>query len=97
MIDNISNNIQVFTPNKPKKYQLEAATKEINSQKDPEEWKSRDYLLQIKSRFAKFNWQIKWNHRSSNALADRIAKDSLIFLLISFLMIVIWKPFLLPF
>lgn len=52
------------------------SAKEINSSKDPDGWNTRDNILHIKARFAIFNWQIRWNHRSSNFLDDKVARDS---------------------
>lgn len=48
--------------------------KEILSKYDPKGWSFRYTLLQVRNLFARFNWLICWNARSSNVLADALAK-----------------------
>lgn len=47
---------------------------DIMSEDDPEGLNSRYDLLKIKASFVCFNWKISWHVRSSNMLANRIAK-----------------------
>lgn len=50
-------------------------------------WDSRYGIIQIRSKSLFPDWVFIWNHRSANALADRIAKvslDSNLFLFLEF-------------
>lgn len=50
--------------------------KEILSKDDPKGWSSRYTLLQVRSLFARFDWHISWNARSSSTLVGALAKLS---------------------
>ncbi|KAH7537359.1 hypothetical protein FEM48_Zijuj03G0084200 [Ziziphus jujuba var. spinosa] len=52
--------------------------KEIANQSDPTlSWFTYFEMTEIRARFQKFNWSLKWNARSANGLADLIAKKAL--------------------
>lgn len=51
--------------------------KEISKKEEPSAWNARGLIIQIRQRFYHFNWPLNWNHRSSNGLADWVAKLSL--------------------
>lgn len=50
---------------------------EVKSNKDPEGWYTRYAILHIRSNFGKKQWCLNWNARSSNGLADLVAKHTL--------------------
>lgn len=46
----------------------------MTDKRDPSGWHTRHEILQIRNDFALFHWTITFNHRSSNILADIVAK-----------------------
>lgn len=53
--------------------------KEINNNQEPGGWYTRHNILQIRANFKGKNWSLSWNERSSNCLADALAKHALRF------------------
>lgn len=55
----------------------EVVVKAINDEAEPVIWSPRYEILRIRERLQKFKWKFCGNQRSSNALSDSIAKESL--------------------
>lgn len=50
--------------------------KEINAKNSPNDWSASNDLLVIRCRFETNKWRMSWNARTSNILADLIAKNT---------------------
>ncbi|KAF3436727.1 hypothetical protein FNV43_RR19474 [Rhamnella rubrinervis] len=51
--------------------------KEINAMEDPSQWDTRYLMISCRRMLSLRHWKLNWNARSSNSLADSIAKWTL--------------------
>ncbi|KAF3437451.1 hypothetical protein FNV43_RR20204 [Rhamnella rubrinervis] len=51
--------------------------KEINAMEDPSQWDTRYLMISCRRTLSSRHWKLNWNARSSNSLADSIAKWTL--------------------